>query len=90
MRFRAGSASFGNLTAEEAELLFRKVFGGISLEQILQQALNQKAAFRWGSGLPYQRHDVFEHRMGARPSTSLLDDHEIYELLRGFSGKFAK
>lgn len=84
----AAGASFGHLTAEEAELLFRKVFGGVSLEQILQQALSQKAAFRWAGGVPPQRHEVFGHRTGARPSTSWLDDLELSELLRGFPGKF--
>ncbi|CDJ35910.1 DnaJ domain-containing protein, putative [Eimeria mitis] len=81
-----GGVHFGNLTPEEAELLFRRAFGGVSLEEILQQALNQQTAMRWGRGMPFQRHDFFEHRMGSRPSKSFLDDHEIYELLRGLSG----
>ncbi|CDJ51235.1 DnaJ domain-containing protein, putative [Eimeria brunetti] len=81
----AGGFHFGNLSPEEAELLFRRVFGGISLEQILQQALNQQSNARWGRGMPFQRHDMFEHRMGPR-SSSFLDDKEIYEILRGLSG----
>ncbi|KAL8454815.1 hypothetical protein Emed_000066 [Eimeria media] len=77
---------FGNLSAEEAELLFRRAFGGVSLEDILRQALNQHAATRWGAGAPYLRNDIFQHRMGSRPSASFLDDHEIYEIMKEFSG----
>ncbi|XP_026193501.1 uncharacterized protein LOC34617671 [Cyclospora cayetanensis] len=86
-RSNRGSVQFGSLTPEEAELLFRRAFGGVSLDEILQQALNQRGASRWDGGLPYQRHDMFEHRMGSRPSTSFLDDQEIYAILRGLSGE---
>lgn len=81
-----GGVRFGNLTPEEAELLFRRAFGGVSLDEILRQALNQHGAARWGAGAPYLRNEVFEHQMGSRPSTSFLDDREIYEILRDFSG----
>ncbi|CDJ58875.1 DnaJ domain-containing protein, putative [Eimeria maxima] len=81
-----GGFHFTHVSAEEAENLFRRAFGGISLEQILQQALNQQNAAHWVRGMPFQRNDIFEHTMGSRSSTSFLDDHEIYELLRGFSG----
>ncbi|KAL8435966.1 hypothetical protein ACSSS7_002107 [Eimeria intestinalis] len=78
---------FNNLSAEEAEMLFRRAFGGVSLEDILRQALNQHAATRWGAGAPYLRNDVFQHRMGSRPSASFLDDHEIFEIMKEFSGR---
>lgn len=84
--FVIGSVRLGNLTPEEAELLFRRAFGGVSLDEILRQALNQHNATRWGAGAPYLRNDVFEHQMGSRPSTSFLDDREIYEILRDLSG----
>ncbi|KAL8275499.1 hypothetical protein Esti_000450 [Eimeria stiedai] len=77
---------FGNLSAEEAEILFRRAFGGVSLEDILRQALNQHAATRWGAGTPYMRNDIFQHRMGSRPSASFLDDREIFEIIKEFSG----
>lgn len=81
-----GGVRFGNLTPEEAEDLFRRAFGGISLEEILRQAFNQSSGARWAGRVPYQRQEAFEHRMGSRPSTSFLDDREIFELLKGFSG----
>lgn len=83
----AGGVHFGNLTPEEAEALFRRAFGGISLEEILRQAFNQSSGARWAGRVPYQRQEAFEHRMGSRPSTSFLDDGEIFEILKGFSGK---
>ncbi|CDI74065.1 DnaJ domain-containing protein, putative [Eimeria praecox] len=82
----SGGFHFGNLTPEEAERLFRRAFGGISLEEILQQALHQQAASRWSRGMPFEGHDMFEHRRRSRPSTSFLDDHEIFEILRGLTG----
>ncbi|KAL8425392.1 hypothetical protein Efla_003620 [Eimeria flavescens] len=82
----AGGFQFGNLSPEEAERLFRRAFGGVSLEDILRQALNQHGATGWGAGAPYQRNDMFQHRVGSRPSASFLDDRELYEILKDLSG----
>lgn len=85
--FTSGNMEYVHLTPEEAERLFRRAFGGFSLDEIFRNAFEQNVTSGRNFGTPAWRAGRPSMRMNNAARADFLSEADILEILRDTFGE---